>query len=93
MALKYAKLQQFKTTLVLKDFNRKVATTMKAKKALVWKLTFPKPLVSLKPESYIISGTIYTKVTIEVIRSALIIQTIAKISKPNKINFRILHRI
>lgn len=62
---------------------------MIAKKTLIQKLRFFKPLISIKPEPRIITETTYIKVTNKIIASTLISQAIAKLFELNKINTRI----
>lgn len=88
--MKYTKPQRFKTTPALKDTSGKIATSMKAKEALVRKSAFPNPLANLGPEPIIYPRIAHTRVTIESVRSALMTQAIFKAPGPNKINFQTL---
>ena len=89
-ALKYTKPQQFKTTPALKDARGNIATSMKAKEALVRKSAFPKPPTSRNIEPVITSGVAYKEVTEKVIEKALMTQSTSKAPGPDKFNFRIL---
>lgn len=91
--LKYTKPLLFKTTPALKDVDGNVATSMKAKEALVYRSAFPKPPISLEAEPLISSGIAHKRITEEKVYLALVIQAIAKAPGPNKINFRILRMI
>ena len=92
-ALKYIKPLQLKTTPALKDVDGNIATSMKAKEALVYQSAFPKPPISLETEPLISSGIAHKGITEEKIYLALVTQAIAKAPGPNKINFRILRMI
>ena len=66
---------------------------MKAKKTLIWKFAFLKPLINLIESPVTLFGLVYTKIIEEVVASALMTQVAAKASGQNKINFQILQMI
>lgn len=66
---------------------------MKAKKALVCKLAFPKPPKSLQPEPVVLPGIAYKRVTKVEVANALMFQSATKAPGPDKINFQILRMI
>ncbi len=63
IALKYTKPQQFKITPTLKDSFGNVATSMKDKETLVWKIAFPPPPKSSLREPRISAGTAHLSIT------------------------------
>ena len=88
---KYTKPLQFGTTPALKDNERHIAVSMKAKEALVRKSAFPKPSAICEVPPNI--GTAHVKVTEEIVARALMTQVAAKAPGPDKINFRILQML
>ena len=92
-ALKYTKLQQFKTTPALKDPLGNIAISMKDKEAMVRKTAFPPPPKSTLREPRIPVGTAHLIITKEQVYSALIAQSTQKAPGPDKINFGILRMI
>lgn len=92
-ALKNTKPLQFKTTPAIKDPDGNVATSMKAKEALVCRSAFPKPPISLGPEPLVLPRVAHIGVTEVKIAHALMSQSATKAPGPDKINFRILRMI
>ena len=92
-ALKYTKPLQFKTTPALRDPDGNIATSMKAKEALVCKSAFPKPPASHNQEPSMIAGTAHLKITEEKIAYALMSQSATKAPGPDKINFQIIRML
>lgn len=92
-ALKYTKPLQFRTIPALKDPDGNIATSMKAKEALVRRSAFPKPPIGLEPEPFVLPGVAHRGVTEEKIFHALMSQSATKAPGPDKINFRILRMI
>lgn len=84
---------QFKTTLILIDFYRNIATFMKVKEAFVCKLVFLKSFISLKLELFVLPKIAYIRVTKVKIAYVLIFLLVSKTFRPNKINFWILYII
>lgn len=92
-ALKYIKLPQFKTIPALKDSLRNIAISIKDKKAIVQKTTFPPLLKSTLKEPRIPVDIARLAITEKQIYNALIVQSTQKATSPDKINFEILHMI
>lgn len=67
MALKYTKPLQFKTTSVLKDINRNMPFSIKAKKAFVKRSAFFKPLANPIKLLFILRGIAHTKINQETV--------------------------
>lgn len=65
--LKYTKPLQFRTTPVLKNGDRNMAVSMKAKKALVRRLAFPKLLPNLIELAITPYEIAYTKINEETV--------------------------
>ena len=89
-AFRYTKPQQFKKTPALKDTESHIATSMKAKEALVCKSAFPSPPKCGYSEPVIIPGVAHQTVTKDIIYEALMTQSTSKALGPDKINFQIL---
>ena len=66
-AFRYTRPQQFKTTPALKDTEGHVATSMKAKEALVCKSAFPSPPKSVHSEPIVMPGVAHQMVTKDII--------------------------
>lgn len=66
---------------------------MKAKKALVRRLAFPKLPPNLLKLLVISCGLVHTKITKETVAQALTIQAATKASSPDKLNFQVLQII
>lgn len=64
-----------------------MAMSMKAKKALVCKLAFPKLLIDAWPDHKIESGIAHTTITKNIVFQALFGQSATKVPSSNKINF------
>lgn len=77
----------------MKDAERNIATSMKAKEALVRKFAFPKSPVSGSVEPVVIPGIAHKKVTEKVIKKALMTQSTLKTPGPDKFNFRLLRMV
>lgn len=70
--LKYTKLLQFETTPALIDSEKNTTVSMRAKKAVVRKSTFPKPSTNVIKPLRLYFGSVHTKVTEKVVAQALI---------------------
>ena len=92
-AIKYTKPLQLRTTPALKDSEGNVATSMKAKEALVRKSAFPKPPSDSHPDPEIEPGSAHLAITENIVYHALFSQSATKAPEPNKINFQILRLI
>lgn len=92
-ALKYTKPLQFKTTPALRDSEGHIASSMKAKEALVCKSAFPKPPTSHSQEPTMRTGTAYFEIKEEKIAFALLSQSATKAPGPDKINFQIIRML
>lgn len=66
---------------------------MKAKEAMVWRSTFPKPPINLNQTPAIPSRLADTSIIKEMVTQALIIQLATKAPGLNKISFRVLQMI
>ena len=67
-----------------------MAVSIKAKKALVRRLAFPKLPSNLIEALVTLFGLAYTKITEEVVTQAIMTQATTKAPNVNKINFQIL---
>lgn len=92
-ALRYTKSLQFKTTPALKDPEGNIATSMKAKEALVRKSAFPKLPSDFRPDQRIEPGIAHVTITEDIVCKALVNQSATKAPGPNKISFQILRMI
>ena len=80
-------------TPALNDPDGNIATSMKAKEALICRSAPPKPPISLGPEPLVLPGVAHIGVTEVKIAHALMSQSATKAPGPDKINFRILRMI
>ena len=92
-ALNYTKLLQLRTTPALKDNEKNLAVSMKAKEALIRKSAFPKPLPNFLETSTIPLGLAYTKITKDTMGQTLLTQAATKGPRLDKINFQVLQII
>lgn len=86
MALKYTKLLQFQTKPTFKDSDKNTVVLIKAKKALVQRLIFLKPLINLIKPLVTLFGFANTKITEKIVTHAVMTQVAAKIPGLNRIN-------
>lgn len=64
-----------------------MAISIKAKKAMIQRSTFPKPLTNLCQTLAILSGLVHTHVTEELVAQELMTQLVTKAFGIDKINF------
>lgn len=93
IAFKYTKLLLFRATPALKNSNRNMTVSIKAKDVLVQKSAFPKLLTSLILTPIIFLRLAHTKITEEMIAQVLMTQVAIKAFGPDKINFQIFYMI
>ncbi len=91
--MQYTKPPQFQTTPALKDSDKNMAVSMKAKEALIQRSALPKPPINLIEPLVTPFGSAHSKITKEVVALALIAQSTTKVSGLDKINFQILQMI
>lgn len=77
----------------MKDTEGLVATSMKAKEAMVRRSAFPSPPTSFHDEPVVMPGVAHQTVTEDVINKALMTQSMSKAPGPDKFNFRILRKV
>ena len=77
----------------LKDSDGNRGVSIKAKKALVRRLGFPKPPPNSDKSLVSPYRLLHIKVTEKVVAQALMIQSAPKAPSPDKINFQILRMI
>ena len=77
----------------MKDTEGLVATSMKAKEALVRRSAFPSLPKSFHDEPVVMPGVAHQTVTEDMINKALMTQSTSKAPGPDKFNFRILRMV